>query len=318
MWYFPANNSSSIFMKAITSVHVGIFLWAALVVAISVYNVTNQPAVTVAAPLDTPVVVVEPIEVVAIEEHLNSSTSEAHTEKEVYECTKLPKIVGDKTVVLRIDDIQAFAWPSTTRMMIDDAASRNIPTVLGVIPNKLSLDVELVSFLRDRNCHYEIALHGFDHLSVGENQEIAEFEQLSYDQAYDRLARGLEELQVLVDKPIRTWIPPLNLHSTGTQAALGELGLDRWSTEGLQVWDYDASTYSYDTNALNQTDDVASDCEQSFEESDVCIIMLHPQDFTTNDFHDAEKYDEHYLALLDRLFEAGYSFGTFRDVDLSE
>jgi len=304
-------------MKTITSVHIAIFLWATFVVAISVFNVLNQPEVTAAAPLPEDVApVTQQVEEVVHESQV--TTSEMSAKEELYECVDLPKIVGEKTVVLRIDDVQAYAWPSTTRMMIEDAASRNMPLVLGVIPNKLSLDTELVSFLRDRNCHYEIALHGFDHLSVGENQEIAEFEQLSYSQAYNRLSRGLDELRVLKDKRIRTWIPPLNRHSTGTQEALNELGLDRWSTEGVNTWDYDASTYSYDTNSLNSTDDVLEGCEVTFAESDVCIIMLHPQDFTTNDFHDAEKYDGYYLDLLDRLFAAGYSFGTFRDLDLSE
>lgn len=277
-------------MKSITSVQGVVGLWVFLVAVISVCNFLYSPAkneIVLAGDPNEPVTIV---------------------------CEPLSTIVSDKTVVLRVDDIQAYAWPSTTRMMIEDAESRNAPLTLGIIPKKFTNDTELVAYLKAKSCRHEFALHGFDHKSHGENEELAEFENLTKEEALHLLQDGLEEISIVSDTQVETWIPPLNRHSTGTVEALLELGITRHSTEGEAKWDYDASTFSYDTNALTPTDKVLADCEASFAESDVCIIMLHPQDFTTNNFHDADKYDAYYLDLLDRLFGRGYGFGTFSSV----
>ncbi len=287
-------------MKSITSAQIAISLWAIFIVAIGVLNLWDRSGAVPAEPID--VVALDDVSVVEEDSKVPAP------------CMSMPRVAGEKTVILRLDDVQAFAWPSTTRMMIEDAESRNAPLTLGIIPKNFSADTELVSYLKEHGCNHEFALHGFDHQSHGENGEIAEFEDLSYEVAKDRLAFGLQELAVVTDKKVETWIPPLNVHSTGTKEALTELGVNRWSTEGKALWDYDATTFSYDTNALTPTDKVLEDCESAFAEGDVCIIMMHPQDFTTNDFHDAQKYDAHYLDLIDRLFGRGYGFGTFEDV----
>lgn len=282
-------------MKSITSVQIFIGVWVLLVLAAGAYNMLSRDTDKITAP-PNPVVAVD-----TVDTPLES-------------CVPMPAIVGSKTVVLRVDDVQAFAWPSTTRMMVTDAEARNIPLALGIIPKKFGEDVELIRFLKERDCRLEFALHGFDHQSHGENDEIAEFEDLSKEDATHRLEHGLQELALVSDEPVRTWIPPLNRHSSGTQEALQDLGVTRFSTEGTAKWDYDAATFSYDVNALTPTDKVLADCEASFEESDVCIIMMHPQDFTTDNWHDAAKYDAHYLDLIDRLYGKGYSFGTFESV----
>jgi|GEM_PF-2917417 len=289
-------------MRSLTSVQIGIAAWAVLVLAASLYNVTYGSPESSVALVAASAEIEEPTVVPELEAGIVSP------------CAPFPAVVGEKTVVLRVDDVQAFAWPSTTRSMIVDAEDRNIPLALGVIPKNLSVDDELVSFLKQRECNHEFALHGFDHANVGPNEEFAEFELLEQEAAFLRLTQGLEELQVVTDSDIVTWIPPLNRHSTGTQAALTELGVTRWSTEGEATWDYDAATFTYGANVLTPTDQVLADCASSFDTSDVCIIMLHPQDFTTNNYHDEAKYSVHYVDLLDQLLASGYGFGTFVSV----
>lgn len=277
-----------------TSVHTVLALWAVFIVAIAAYNLYAHNAAGTSA--------------------LGQVFGQSEDEPTPVACVPFEPIPGDKTVILRIDDVQAWAWASTTRLMIDDAAARRIPLALGIIPIQFTEDVALVEFLQARACNLEFALHGFDHQSVGPNQSIPEFGELDSAAARQRLQDGLAVLSVITDQPIVTWIPPLNIHSTGTQEVLNELGLTRWSTEGEAHWDYDSSTFSYDTHTLIPTDETIAGCVETFETSDVCIIMLHPQDFTTNDWHDAEKYDQYYLDLLDRLYGMGYSFGTFESV----
>jgi len=233
------------------------------------------------------------------------------------ECVPLAKEAKEKTVVMRVDDIQAFAWSDTTRLMITDAEERNVPLVLGVIPKRLMQDEPLVHFLRERHCRHEIAIHGFDHLPHGQNDELAEFQTLDYAEAKHRLEHGLQGLAVVTNEPITTWVPPRNTHSTGTTVALTELGVTRWSTKGEDRWDYDADTYHYNTDAKHPADPVIRECEITFATSDVCIVMLHPQDFTNADgSYNEEKYSKLYIDLLDRLRDRGYGFGTFADVDV--
>lgn len=218
-----------------------------------------------------------------------------------------------KSVVLRVDDVQAWAWRDITIRMVDDAYERGIPLTLGVIPKGLGEDTQLIEYLQAHACHLEIAQHGYDH-SNSRGDTGGEFEFLTEAAAKERIEMGLQEISVVTDEPVTTWIPPLNVQSTGTAAVLTELGFTHISTEGEGVFDYDASTFSYDTNELIATATVLDDCRVTFETSNHCIIMLHPQDFADDMALDSEKYQKYYLNLLDELIVAGYGFTTLNQL----
>jgi predicted deacetylase len=146
-------------------------------------------------------------------------------------CTPADREKSDRMVVLRVDDIQAYAWRETSMRMIEDAENNGIPLTLGVIPAGLSADSELVAFLKEHRCHHEFALHGWNHAG-GEGGDQPEFRDLTKQEAYDRIVPGIAMLHEIVDDPIVTWIPPLNVHSKGTEEALRELGFVYLSTEG--------------------------------------------------------------------------------------
>lgn len=232
-------------------------------------------------------------------------------------CEKIPSVVSEKTVVLRIDDIQAFTWIETSKRMIEDALSRSIPLTLGVIPAGFLNDREMLDFLRERACSFDVGLHGWDH-GAGEGGMYPEFGELSKDHAYSRIVPGIEVIKSITDEPVVTWIPPLNIHSEGTIEALHELGFKFLSTEGKGEYDYDAATFNYSTNTLIPPTQVVDDCEKAFKTDTKCIIMLHPQDFTNGPDHDEQKYTEYYLTLIDMLKEKGYTFARMRDLEAGE
>jgi predicted deacetylase len=228
-------------------------------------------------------------------------------------CVPVVPQVTDRTVVLRVDDIQAYTWRETSMRMMSDAESRGIPLTLAIIPVGLLDDTELVAFLKTHACKHEYGLHGWDHgIHLGGGH--AEFEDLSKQEAMDKIERGMNVLKGVTDDPVRTWVPPLNVHSSGTVEALNELGFTHISTEGKKKFDYDASTYSYDEHVLIAPDVVGQKCEEAFTTQTYCIIMLHPQDFADGPTHNEELYQKYYISLIDALKAKGYSFARFEDL----
>lgn len=211
-------------------------------------------------------------------------------------------------VVLRVDDIQAFAWRETTLKMIDDALASNIPPVLAVIPTKLNEDPVISRYLKKNHCKIEIAQHGWNHQS-----DPPEFADLDENEAYQRIIEGRDVLEKITDFPIITFIPPHNIHSEGTGKALIKAGFIIISSEGEGYFDFTTSTYDSATNRLNPISEVVGQCKEGLSKKNICVVMLHPQDYTTNNEHDEEKY-EMYSQLLSELNKLDASFVQMKDI----
>lgn len=85
------------------------------------------------------------------------------------------------------------------------------------------------------------------------------------------------------------------------------------SSEGREYFDADTVLYNYKENKLLPADKIISDCEKEFLLSNLCVIMIHPQDFAGNGVLNEEKYKV-YLNLLDWLPKIGVSFTRFKDL----
>ncbi len=230
-------------------------------------------------------------------------------------CIPLFGTVSDKTVILRVDDIQAYSWRETSERMIADAGAREIPLTLGVVPLGLHDDKALSTFLKTHSCRHELALHGLTH-SGGEYGNYPEFGAYTKDEARKHVMLGLEVLRGITQDAIVTWIPPFNVHSQGTVEALHELGFQYLSSEGKGQFDYDTSTFSFDTDSLVVPEKIVEACKVGFETSSYCIIMLHPQDFADGLAHSEEKYQEYYINLLDILQNEGFTFARMNELSL--
>ncbi len=215
-------------------------------------------------------------------------------------------------VVVRIDDVQAKAMTETTLAMLDEAYQRQIPLVLGVIPKDLEQDQRLVSMLKRYQCNLEIALHGW-YNSVNGNYELAEFGALDFAEAKQRIERGKQVLEKVLGIDLITFIPPNNHYSYETALALARVGVPVVSSEGDAYFDYNASTFDFDKDELEPVEHVIKDCYQGYKEKGLCVIMLHPQDFMTNNSHDQAKFSQ-YIYLLDGLQRLDAQFVTFSDL----
>jgi predicted deacetylase len=224
-------------------------------------------------------------------------------------CEPIEMEITDKMVVLRIDDIQGYAWAEISQKMIDDAQKRGIVPVLGVIPKGLEEDIEFYSYLRKVRCNTELALHGWDH--INEEDEIrGEFSGLSKKEARDKVEKGLKVLEILNRRKVKTFIPPNNEISDGAREILENKEFIV-SSFGDRMLDYSVSTYDYPSKKFVDSQEVVKECERFFEKQNLCIIMTHPQNFVDENNNLDEDAYSHYLNTLDKLIEQDASFVTF-------
>ncbi len=236
------------------------------------------------------------------------------------DCEPRPhQVLGDRLVILRLDDVQAYTWRDISIRMMEDGLTRGMPTVAGVIAQNLATDSVLTRFLRQHGCNLEIALHGYDHGAshpLAVDSSYAEFKDLTEVEARRRIERALTEFsRALPKQPIRTFIPPENQVSTATRRVLPELGLLYLSSAGTSTYDYDTKTWNFINNEYVYAYSVIRDCEARFTAGHrLCIIMLHPQDYATDHALDTDRYRD-YLWLLDDIQQRNMQVVTFTDLD---
>ena len=224
------------------------------------------------------------------------------------QCKPLETTENKNKIVLRVDDVQAFAWRETTIKMIDEAMINNMPMVLGIVPAKLQEDSVITRYLKKNHCRVEIAQHGWNHQS-----NPPEFSELDEEEAYQLIIKGKAVLKKITDFSVVTFIPPHNIYSEGTRAALARAGFLIVSSEGESMFDFTTSTYNSSENRLNPVSEVVGQCKEGLNDNNLCVIMLHPQDYTTDNEHDDEKH-ENYLELLSELKKLDASFVVMKDI----
>ena len=234
----------------------------------------------------------------------------------LYTCKPINLPNSDKYIVLRLDDVQAYGWTDISIRMMNDAMQRGGTITAGVIPKNIDTDKRIVEFFKKYECNVEIAIHGYDH-GIGEFSPDfnGEFALLNEEESKERLILAKEELsKISKQKPI-TFIPPNNQLSDGAKTAVRNEILPIISGEGNNYFDYDAATWNFVTNSFVGADKVISDCENTFKEGkNLCVIMLHPQDFSNQDLStDEERYAE-YIKILNYFESNNIPSITFKEV----
>lgn len=225
----------------------------------------------------------------------------------------------NRTIILRMDDIAAWQYKNTVKKLFSDILDRNMAVSLGVIPDNLGRDKNIVYWLDSikKDPRVEIALHGFNH-------EPNEFINLSKEEAGLRIEKGKKEIVDTLGVIPITFIPPYNEYSNGTIEALSEYGFKIFSAKenefqtgkDLVYLGYNGRTYDFFESYFVPIENVINDCKKSLEEKGLCIVMLHPQDYIIEsedrDTIDEGRYNE-FIKLLDELNELNAEFKTFKD-----
>jgi predicted deacetylase len=217
-----------------------------------------------------------------------------------------------RKVILRIDDVQAHTWRDVSEQMIYDANKQGMRTVLGIIPKNLDDDGQLLNFLQKNSCNVEIALHGWEHQVNGDVNK-PEFGDLSQKEALEKIKKGLKVLRKITNKKITTFLPPQNKVSDDSRIALQQEGFKVISAEGTGKYDFQASTFDWISKKQVGVDEIMKQCQIKFAWNQPCVIMLHPQDYATDEKLDKQKYSQ-YLELLAKLKNNDISAVTFQDL----
>jgi peptidoglycan/xylan/chitin deacetylase (PgdA/CDA1 family) len=232
-------------------------------------------------------------------------------------CKPVAQAYSENKVILRVDDIQANAYREMMEDIVKDAQKYNMRLVLGIIPKNLLEDKKLVRFLKKNSCNVEAALHGWSHVS-DENDDLFEFEEMGADEARAKIQDGKKILAQVFDNPVVTFIPPGNEISDETKDVLDEEGI-KYVSSGYVGGDFDmtAGTFDFPSKSLVSNDEILKRCEAKFEEKKPCIIVMHPQDYMTDDKPDQGKY-WFYIDLLNKLRNENVYSVTFSDLDLRQ
>ena len=221
-------------------------------------------------------------------------------------------------IILRLDDVGAFQYYDITTKITDEVLSRNMSLSLGLIPRSLNKDFKFIYWINSvkDDPRIEIALHGYIH-------EGQEFQNLTEEEAYDRLIKGkemlLEDIQIIPT----TFIPPENLYSYGTKNALVNSGLKIISADENEFGNYNkliylgynAQTYDFQKERFISVDEIFKSCDASLSKNGLCIIKIHPQDYLESDHKtiNPERYNE-FLKLLDGIEQRKIETKTFSGI----
>lgn len=228
-------------------------------------------------------------------------------------CEPLTIATSSKNVVLRIDDIQAFAWSDISeRMITDTVVEHQLPVVLAVIPKNLRDDASLYETMRTTRCNIEFAIHGWDHSEPTPGH--GEFAFLTEAEASQKIIDGKAVIERLANTEVATFVPPQNEFSVGAARALEAENITRVSAYGKHLFDFDTESFDYLTDTFRTAKHMLNTCDATFSRGDtVCTIMLHPQDYAHEGTLDTAKYAE-YTALLEQLSQGDYTVARFSDI----
>lgn len=226
------------------------------------------------------------------------------------------KLITERTIVLRMDDVQGYAWNDIFINLTDTVLSKNMSITLGVIPYRnVENDIVAKKYLLDKmkDPRIEIALHGTSHSSV-------EFLNLNEEEAYNLAKLGLDKMiSVLNIRPI-TFIPPENEYDENTIIALSKLGFKVISAKEKE-YKHDRGVirigYTIPTKHSNEQDLVPINkifeyCKISLDEKNICVILIHPQDYVAEDRRSLNqtRYKQ-FADMLDELKTLDTRYSTF-------
>lgn len=227
----------------------------------------------------------------------------------------------EKTIILRMDDVQEHAWSKATMNITDTVLNRNMSITLGIIPNRFNdtnRNAPMKKYLlsKTNNLKVEFAQHGANHKDM-------EYLNLSESEAYNLTKEGYERIVKTFGMYPVTFIPPNNEYNENTTQALSKVGLkiisakpDEYKFDGAMMHvGFTAQTKYSDKTELEPVNKILNACNKSFDARNICVIVVHPQDYISNDKISLNeiRYVE-FVKLLDGLQTLGAKSLTFKDL----
>jgi hypothetical protein len=221
--------------------------------------------------------------------------------------------ITNKYIIIRDDDAQGYWMVIPFKNITTTLIQSGIPQTIGLIPymaggaTDFSGDANLLTYLNSvkNEPTVEIALHGYLH-------NEGEFTTINQTDAQTKLSAGKTAVYFRLGVMPTTFIPPYNEFSNGTIAACSSEGFTRISADtsdpnswkenpqGLLHLPETVEFYNADTNQTRNATDIISDCKASLDSSNICVILMHPQEFAAS--QEGTQIDQaQYQTLLDLI-----------------
>lgn len=223
-----------------------------------------------------------------------------------------------KTVILRLDDVQAWTWNKISINLTQTILEKNMSVTLAVIPKNIEKNEVMKSYLLSvvNNSHVEIAQHGTNHT-------VEEFQNTSYNETYSLVWDGLEKIENTLDVRPVTFIPPYNEYNENVPPILSQFGFKILSAKpqeykfdgNINHVGFDIKTKANKNYDLNPISEDITACKIALQQKNLCVVLMHPQDFVANDkvSMNETRYGN-FTQLLDGLSNLNATSITFKDL----
>ena len=192
----------------------------------------------------------------------------------------------NRFIVMRVDDIQDFAFRDAQLFLLKHSIETNIPLSLAVIAGMFGEDAEILETTRlavASGC--EVGVHGWKHENLA---------NLSIKEQITLLFQAKNRIKELLGIDTRLLIPPMFSFDNNTISAMHEESYAIISTcADLHEPSYvsgiknipatvELSTLSNNVWQMKSIDAINAEVEKSFELHEYAVIVTHPQEFMSN------------------------------------
>jgi peptidoglycan/xylan/chitin deacetylase (PgdA/CDA1 family) len=231
-------------------------------------------------------------------------------------CAIRPQAVKHVNVVFRFDDYSSVSAIELERQLIDLFGRHQAPITFAVIPFACAGDIhdpspqaniplgpQKINLIKTayKKGILDIGLHGYSHQTI-RTGHYAEFEGLDYNSQLDRLTKGKQYLEEIVDAPVLTFMPPWNRYDRNTLRALGSLGFTMISADLKGITTEDSQLHFFPANCrIGQLRKAVAKARAGSGPQPAIVVLFHEYDFKEIDKRRGRITFQEFSALVDWL-----------------
>jgi peptidoglycan/xylan/chitin deacetylase (PgdA/CDA1 family) len=219
-------------------------------------------------------------------------------------------------VVIRVDDIQDFAFKEGQKFLFDEGLQNNIPLSLAVIPGAFGEDQEMVEMLKlVAGGNSEVTVHGWMH------ENLAAF---SYEKQLELLGQSQERMVQVLNHSPTILVPPMFSFNKDTLSAMSETGygiISSFTNSGKPgiiskvrsvPGTVNLSDYGDNTWTMKDRDSLQTEISGSVNKYGFAVIVTHPQEFMVEEELDPGKVQ--LFQNLVNFLKEGYIISTLSEL----
>lgn len=192
--------------------------------------------------------------------------------------------VNPRIVVIRIDDVQDYAFKDAQLYLLNYSKLNKLPLSLAIIPSYFGKDQDVVDAVKQAIISgSEVTVHGWEHENLS---------QYTLNEQKIRLLEAKDLLEKTLNIKSNVLVPPMFSYNDDTIKAMEETGYTLisgssefhergWVSEKIQSIPatIELSDYSNNTWQIKSKNKIILELNASIEEHGYAIIVTHPQEF---------------------------------------